>query len=430
MTNRLNVLADRLKRSLFVKHVSSLGAGTIVAHLITLAFSPVITRIYTAVEIGEFALFHSIVVVLSVGATLTYEYAIVLPENEKTARSLFLFGFFFTLFFSGLLFIVLILGYGTIASWMDISVLFLLLVPFGVFANSLLNLVINWFMRRTKYTDLSKAKITQSSTMGIIQVGLGMLSFTGIGLIAGHIGGRISFVIYQFKRHWKDLRYLFSAVNWSQIVKAAREYSKQPKFVLAATLLSIGALEAPVFLIGYLFDREMLGFYGLAFRVVSAPIALVGVSVGHVFFQQLADRKNRGQKVTSFLLKTWGGLFLFGLVPFTVLFFFAEPIFSFVFGADWKTAGTVAAILTPLLFVQLLSSPTGKSLMVVNKQHVMPFFSLLNMLARTLSLFAGAYYYDFFTGLWLMVAANAATLILYNIYLYSQLRKFDRSVTP
>jgi len=430
VTNRLNVLANRLKSSLFIKHVSSLGAGTIVAHLITLAFSPVITRIFTAVEIGEFALFHSIVVLLSVSATLTYEFAIVLPDNEKTARNLFLSGFFFTLIFSGLLLVAIAFGYNSITSWMDISVVFLLLIPLGVFANSLLNLATNWFMRRTKYTDLSKAKITQSSTMGIIQVGLGLLSFTGVGLIAGHIGGRISYVIYQFQKQWKDLKYLFSAVNRSQIAEAAREYSKQPKFVLAATLLSMGAIEAPVFLIGYLFDREMLGFYGLAFRVVSAPIALVGVSVGHVFFQQLADRKNRNQKVTAFLLKTWGALFLVGAVPFTVLFFFAEPIFSFVFGADWNTAGTVAAILTPLLFVQLLSSPTGKSLMVVNKQHVMPFFSFLNMLARTLSLFAGAYYYDFFTGLWLMVVANVCTLVLYNIYLFSQLRKFDNSVTP
>lgn len=415
---------------MFIKHVSSLGAGTIAAHLITLAFSPVITRIFTSVEIGEFALFHSIVVLLSVGATLTYEYAIVLPEYDKTAKNLFLSGFFFTLIFSGLLLIVIAFGYYSIAAWMDISVLFLFLIPLGVFANSLLYLVTNWFMRRTKYSDLSRAKITQSSTMGIIQVGLGFLSFTGIGLIAGHIGGRISYVIYQFKKHWKDLKYLFSAVKRSEITETAREYSKQPKFVLAATLLSFGALEAPVFLIGYLFDREMLGFYGLAFRVVSAPIALVGVSVGHVFFQQLADRKNKNQKVTTFLLKTWGGLFLVGLVPFTVLFFYAEPVFSFVFGADWETAGTVAAILTPLLFVQLLSSPTGKSLMVVNKQHVMPFFSFLNMLARTIPLFAGAYYYDFFTGLWLMVAGNAFTLVIYNIYLFSQLRKFDRSVTP
>ncbi len=430
MINRYNVFTNRLKSSLFIKHVSSLGAGTIAAHLITLAFSPVITRIFTSVEIGEFALFHSIVVLLSVGATLTYEYAIVLPENDKTAKNLFLSGFFFTLIFSGLLLVVIVLGYYSIAAWMDISVLFLFLIPLGVFANSLLYLVTNWFMRRTKYSDLSRAKITQSSTMGIIQVGLGLLSFTGIGLIAGHIGGRISYVIYQFKKHWKDLKYLFSAVKRSEIAEAAREYSKQPKFVLAATLLSFGALEAPVFLIGYLFDREMLGFYGLAFRVVSAPIALVGVSVGHVFFQQLADRKNKNQKVTTFLLKTWGGLYLVGLVPFTILFFYAEPVFSFVFGADWKTAGTVAAILTPLLFVQLLSSPTGKSLMVVNKQHVMPFFSFLNMLARTIPLFAGAYYYDFFTGLWLMVAGNAFTLVIYNIYLFSQLRKFDRSVTP
>lgn len=424
MQNRLTHFYNHTLKSLFIKQAASLGAGTVSAHLITLAFSPVITRLYTAEQIGEYSLFHSFVVVLSVLATLTYEYAIVLPKKDAIARNVFLTGFYSTLMFSALLFIGGAIFMSDISVYLGVSFLFVIILPFGVLANALLNLFTNWFIRRTQYNKLSLAKITQSSVMGGTQAAYGFTPYTNAGMLVGYVAGRLAYIVHLSLTKLREIRYIFARLRTHEIFNAAKIYSDQPRYVLIATLLSVGALEVPVFIIGALFDKELLGFYGLAIRVVSAPIMFIGTSVSHVFFQNLADKKNKGDKLTPILLKTWGGLALIGLPPFLILFFFAEPIFSFVFGTEWTMAGTVASILTPLLFVQFLSSPTGKSLMVVEDQRMMPFLSLLQILARGLSLLVGALYYDFMTGLWLMVASHITTLLIFDIYLYHKLKTF------
>lgn len=424
MQNILNKLFNRIRQSLFIKQVASLGTGTVAAHLITLAFSPIITRLYTAEQIGEYSLFHSLVVVLSVIATLTYEYAIVLPKKHSEARNVFLTGFFSTLIFSTLLFAAGLIFLSGISGWLDVTVIFVLLLPFGVLSNALLSLFTNWFIRQTRYRDLSLAKITQSSLMGATQTGFGFTPYTNAGMLIGYVAGRIAYVLHLSLKKTRDIRYIFSSVKKSSVLKTAKTYIDQPRYVLLSTLLSVGALEIPVFIIGALFDKELLGFYGLAIRVVSAPVMFIGTSVSHVFFQNLADKKNRGEALTPMLLKTWGGLAAIGVLPFLILFLYAEPIFSFVFGEDWFMAGTVASILAPLLFIQFISSPTGKSLMVVEDQRMMPFFSLLQILARGLSLLVGALYFNFMIGLWLMVASHITALVIFNLYLYYKLKTF------
>jgi hypothetical protein len=77
-----------LFRSPFIRDTSTLVAGTAVAHLINLALMPILTRLYTSDQFGTFSLY---MVVLSIGAVmacLSYEPALVLPEEDQDAEDL------------------------------------------------------------------------------------------------------------------------------------------------------------------------------------------------------------------------------------------------------------------------------------------------------------------------------------------------------
>lgn len=198
--------------------------------------------------------------------------------------------------------------------------------------------------------------------------------------------------------------------------------------MIPSNLLSYGALEIPVFIIGALFDQELLGFYALAFRVLSVPSAFIGNSVGQVFFKQLSDRYNREKLIQKFLYKTWGVLFLITIIPTLILIQWAEPIFAFVFGDQWITAGTIAVIMAPLLAIDFISAPTGKTLVVLEKQKVMPLFSLFNLLARAGGLLIGWYQNDLFLGLTYMVVGHILGLIIYNLYLIKAVKSYESSV--
>jgi len=185
------------------------------------------------------------------------------------------------------------------------------------------------------------------------------------------------------------------------------------------------AIEVPVFLITTLFGSQELGFYGLAIRVLMAPVTLVSMSVGHVYFQKFASRKNSGEELAPYIFRLWSVLFVIGIVPFTLLFFFSEAVFAFIFGTDWLGAGTVASILSPMLFFLFITNPTSKSLLVLGKQKIMPLFSAGSLIVRLGALITGYYLFDFYIALWLMVAGQIAVYILQGFYIFMSARKID-----
>ena len=125
----------RLRRSRFVRNVITLSSGTAVAQLITIAAIPFISRLFDPDEFGVAALFLSIVMLLSVFATLKFEGAIVLPKSDDTAINLLMLSFILSVGFS---LVLLLISSVLVLFWdntSDINILgyWLLLVPLGVF---------------------------------------------------------------------------------------------------------------------------------------------------------------------------------------------------------------------------------------------------------------------------------------------------------
>lgn len=399
----------------------------IVAHLITLAISPVITRIYTPEQFGEFALFTSIVAVLTLIATGAYEFSIVLPEKDKTAIQLFKVTLLLFTIFSVLLYLILFIGYSHWSTFTSLSLSFLFLLPLGVFASSLMNCFSYWFNRNEYFDEFAQAKVSMSIGTGLFQIGLGVIGLTPVGLLIGFITGRLFSAGTMALKKIKELNKLFT--NWyaDNLKKAAKEYSDHPKFVLLSSLLSSFAIEIPVFLITSLFGSQELGYYGLSLRVLMAPVTFVSLSVGHVYYQKFASRKNSGDKLAPYLLHLWGVLSLIGILPFTLLFLFSEPVFVFVFGSDWAASGIVSEILAPMLFFLFLMNPTSKSLLVLEQQRIMPVFSAGSLIIRLATLFTGYLYFDFYVALGLMAAGQILVYILQGLYTYFVAKRWDLS---
>ena len=77
----------RLK-STFVKNVLTLMTGTALCQLIALAFSVVVSRLYSPTEFATLEQFAMILGVLGVVAGARYEAAIMLPKSNADARHL------------------------------------------------------------------------------------------------------------------------------------------------------------------------------------------------------------------------------------------------------------------------------------------------------------------------------------------------------
>ena len=97
------------KISEFTKNVLTLSIGTTLAQALPIAVSPILTRIYSPDDFGILALFISISLIFGSIANLRYELAVVLPERDEDAISVFILGCIVTFIISSVLFVVFFL---------------------------------------------------------------------------------------------------------------------------------------------------------------------------------------------------------------------------------------------------------------------------------------------------------------------------------
>ena len=78
--NHLNIRS--IFKSTFVRNVAMIAGGTVFAQLVTIAFSPIITRLYGPGAFGVLGVFLSVVTILSTISSLCYVHAVVLPKED------------------------------------------------------------------------------------------------------------------------------------------------------------------------------------------------------------------------------------------------------------------------------------------------------------------------------------------------------------
>lgn len=81
-------LFRKYRTSPFAQNVSVLASGSIVAQVISVLISPVLSRIYSPEDYGLLAVFLSVLNMFAVVLCFRYELAIVLPKDESDAINL------------------------------------------------------------------------------------------------------------------------------------------------------------------------------------------------------------------------------------------------------------------------------------------------------------------------------------------------------
>lgn len=414
----------KLIKSEYIQQVFTLSSGTTFAHIITIVSYLILTKLYDPVHIGDFSFFHSAIVILSILATATFEFAIVLPNTDNRGAGVLAVSIISTTLFSLFLALIIILLNPYFAKWFDIDKSLLFYIIPGTFLVAIFNSLTYWYVRTDQYKKLSKGKIVQSSSTALAQIGSGILNWISYGMIGGYIIGRTIANVYLFiKTTFCRSKKILSS---NYLLALVKKYSEQPKFIVFSRLLSQGALEIPVFLISILFNNELLGYYGLAYRVLSVPSSFIGNSVGHVFYKHLSLKHNKNLPTTPFLLRTWGGLFLTGIIPMILLFFWGEELFQLVFGQTWGAAGTIATIMAPVLLFKFVTAPTEKAMLVFGHQKMVPLFSAIDFVGRVSGLYLGYVQNAFFWGIAYMVGFQLIAIFLLNMYIFSLSRVNDK----
>lgn len=357
----------------------TLASGTLLAQVIPIAVSPILTRLFSPEDFGAFSLFVVVTIILGGVAAARYELAIMLPSSQREAEIIAWLSGAVASLFSLFLLIPCFLWRYALADWIGDPELAKILpwLPLAVWLLSLGMIISALANRAQKFSLVAKANVIKSASMSGLQLGAGWSAMGAVGLVLGHLVGGVLMLLSMRKE--SGARAMLEAPALSECARLARVYRDFPKYSLWAALANGISVNVLSFLLPVFYSLGALGFYSIVQRVLAAPSAVLGNAIGQVFYQRASvELRERGTILNSFH-SAWFRLLAISIPPFFLVYLCAEAIFGFVFGGDWVVAGRYAEILAPMFWVRFWVSPLSltNQLLLQNKFGLLANLALL-----------------------------------------------------
>ena len=397
-----------------LKHMAVLAGGTAIAQALSFAASPILSRLFTESDYGEFGVFTSIMAYLIVSSNLRLENAILLPKEDNEARALARW----SLRFSTSIFLLTLTACLIAIFIFNTSWYYLLLAP-TTFFNSIIQLLYFYSSRLKSYNKNSTGRIINSIVIALASLFFGYFQFGATGLVlASFLGTGIacSYLLYHFRSIFKTTSY---NLTWKELRKNYGD------FIFVNTphaILDLTESAGMIILLGLYFEKEYLGAYFFAYRILKTPLGLIGNAIYQVFFREVSFLVSSSNTVLHFFRKSALRLFLMASPIFIVLFFLGENIFVLVFGNNWELAGRFAAILAPWFLLNFVASTLSFFPVVLKKQKPAFLINIISTALKVLVTLVCGFYFDFQT-LVISYSIFFSCLMLFNLFWYQHIIK-------
>lgn len=374
MVGKLNLK----NRSEFIKNILKLMTGTVIAQLLTIAFSPIVQRMFTQEEWGFFALVSSIYGVVALVAGGRYEIALMVPKRNVDAANLLglslLVNVAFALLFYLTLFLISLAGWGErLGVWYYLLPVFVLLVGFS-------QSLIAWNNRRRRYREIATFRISQSLFNNVFSISASLAKFPFNGVLTAYLGSGILsllVVLYQIKA---DFRLIARGISFKRMMYVGRKYARFPLINSFQALLDALQLNGLIYIISFLFGDYYVGIFSLAIRILFLPMSFIGASIAQVFYQEANSLIHQKQPLFPHVKRTIKMSCLI-MSPVLVILLVAGPhLFSFVYGKEWVGSGVYARYLAAWVCIDFVRASLSQIPLIFNRHHILLIFSITSNL--------------------------------------------------
>jgi len=404
----------------FARAVTVIAGGAALGQAVTVLISPLLTRLYSPADFGVFGVYASILGILTVVASLRYEFAILLPKDEESAACILALCFL-VLFGTTALscFIITAIG-GQIVVWANVPELegYLWLIPLGMLGAGTYQILNYWGVRRRDFYRIGRTRLTRGIARAALQVGLGYAVSGPLGLLIGQFAGESAGSASLAEAAWKKDRGPLKAINLNGIRQAAARYRRFPVFTGTSALIDSLGLNAPQILFAAFYGAQVAGWFALGQRVIAAPLNIVVDSVAQVFFGEAARLSGDDpQSMRRLFWKLSTKLALAGAVPVAVICALAPWFFAIVFGSGWETAGRYVQVLGVMFAVRFAVIPLQHTLNILERQDINLIWDVARLILVVGSLLAGKAlgFSDFAAVAAYSLSMSAAYLLLWGI---------------
>lgn len=284
----INILRQ-ISQNKFVSNVAIVATGTAGAQAITMAFAPLITRLYGSEAFGMLGTFIAMLSMIIPIAALTYPVAIVLPKSDNDAKNIAKLSAILSLVISAITAILLLIAGDWITQTLNLETItsFLLLIPVAMLFSGYQQIFTQWLIRKTLFKTTTRVAIIQAFIINTAKIGGGWFHPVGVVLIF------IATIGYAFHAMllWLGIRSTKTVHSSNDqptgtIWELAKRHKDFPLYRAPQVFINAISQGIPVIMLASYFGSSTAGFLALTKSVLAVPAGLIGNSVGNVFYQK------------------------------------------------------------------------------------------------------------------------------------------------
>ena len=354
------------RRSNNFKNVMKLSTSLFIVQIITYLSSPLITRIYSPESFGLFASYTSIISILTVASTFSYELAINFPDDDESPIYL-VWICFVLLFFTAF---ILIFAFIFIFLFRDISPLknqlldeFIFLIPLGMLITGFYSPLYYLSIRYEMFSLLGKLRIRES----IFGLFITLISFPfGVkGLILGQLSNQLIGIFGFTNKLSYKLKGVFP-LSRKKIFNNLNKYSNYAIFSTSGNLINAIGTNAPYLILLSIFGSESLGYLYLAEKLLRAPLVLFSSSIEKVFLGE-APKYFRSGEIKNIVSITYNKLIRINISIGFILIIIFPPLITTVFGSEWREVSKIIFIIFPMIITDFTITSLSNTFEIINR---------------------------------------------------------------
>lgn len=263
---RLKAFLHRAYKSKFVRNVAVVASGTAGAQAITMAFSPIITRLYGPEAFGLLGTFMAIVAVITPVAALSYPIAIVLPKEDADARGIAKLSAFLAVGIALILVLILWLAGDWLADLLRVQEIrsFLWLIPLVVVCSAFMQIVQQWLIRKKQFRITARAAVFNALAINVLKSGFGLVRPVAavlIGLTAVGNGIHAGLLAFGAKKYEREYRNQEKTPPRPVALRAvAKEHYDFPLYRAPQVFINALSQSLPVLMLAAFFGPASAGF--------------------------------------------------------------------------------------------------------------------------------------------------------------------------
>lgn len=368
-----------------------MSSSNLLMFLLPVVVTPVLSRLYTQADFGEWGVFSSFVSILTIAIFAGYENTIVKANEEEipyVSTLCLSIGFIVTL----ITLLVFYLGQG------EGFAFFLNFPPIALLAIYLLAYCIhtvlsNMCNRYGKYSGIAIESIILGGSQAGLRILFGITSFVVInGLILGTTLAQIvTFIFLLFYiLYIKKARSLW---HWdlNKMRNILFKYKNFALFDAPSSLLCFAGFNVPLLILVAFFNKETIGCYSIVLQLLLLPMSLVGSAIGRVYYEQLcsAGLNDEIEHTKQCTLQVGKIVSLIAFVPMLFLACGGDKVVTLFLGSKWNTAGDISLCLAFWSFPTILTQPLIPLFRYLNKQRTLFLYNLTYSVVAITSILSG-----------------------------------------